>query len=417
MSKNRLFAVVVVVLLLFTAGCTSGGIKKPTVFVDQYNNIPADIPFQFPNRYERYISGKELKEFKKLQTDEERQAFIDKFWLERDPDPSTPENEEKLRIDQLIDDIADERFFSASGVFGLSFRTNGGFRGDMAQVYLLHGEPDAVDVIDGNSFVPLMLWVYIDEQNGEILYAFLFYQRGGMGAFSLFSQDAYKLDSCGAINAIKKSREVNIRGNQACPPDAEDVFREVQTASGKGGIIDGYVFAWALFNFSQDGSLSQGSALQAPKPALEIAKQSKARVTGEAPERAGTAGTDFILASCGQCNSLIPAELSMGERFTVSGPWKNFDWTVKGEYLELSLKYRIIFESRNGGKPIVLEGIAIKDMKKSYLDEHPEAIIVVDLVELEQVAAIPPGTYSASVYIKSPMKPAKYNAWVKEFIK
>lgn len=418
MSKDRSIILALIASLVFAVGCASSGNKKPIVFVDQYNSIPADIPSQFSNRYERFIDNKERKEFEKLLTDQERQAFVDKFWAERDPDPTTPENEYKQEVDERIEDIVNERFFSTSNTTGLLFRSNGGFRGDMAQVYLLHGEPDAMDMIEGQSFVDLMLWIYGDAQSGNILYAFLFYQRGSMGTFSLFPQDAYKLDFCGAINEIKTFREIYAggSGNQPCPDNIEQLLRELQSANGKGGMLDGYIFAWSLFNFSQDGSVLQGAALQAPKPASEIAKQSKARVTGEASQLIGTAGTDYILSSCEQCNSLVPAELSMGERFTVSGPWKNFDWTVKGEYLELSLKYRIILQGRNIDRPIVLEGITVMAVEKSSFNENSEAIVVVDLIEPAEVTAIPPGTYQASVYIKNTMT-QKYNAWSNNFIK
>jgi len=417
MTRSKTLVFALIVMLPFVIGCASGGMKKPKVFVDKQNNIPADIPSQFPDRYERFINGQERKEFKKLLTDEERQIFIDKFWTDRDPDPATPENEEKQRIDQRIDDIANEPFVSTPGMFGLSFQTNGGFRGDMAHVYLLHGEPDAMDTLEGSSFVNLVLWIYGNLENGGIRYAFLFYQRGE-GSFRLFSQDSYQLDHCGAINEIMLHKEFLSfgGGNQACPPNVEDVFLEIRTASGKGGNLDGYIFAWSLFNFSQDGSASQGKALGPPKPASEISKQSNARVTGEASKLVGTAGTDYILASCDECNSFIPAELSMGERFTVSGLWKNFDWTVKEEYLELSLKYRIILENRNTGKPIILEGLAVREVKRSLLEKSPEGILVVDLLELEQVAAIPLGTYQVSIYIKNTMT-KKYNAWSESFTK
>src|SRR5438105_4625072 len=38
------------------------------------------------------ITPEERDTFLKLQTDEEREQFIEQFWLRRDPDPSTPEN-------------------------------------------------------------------------------------------------------------------------------------------------------------------------------------------------------------------------------------------------------------------------------------------------------------------------------------
>lgn len=419
MTRSKMLVLVFVILSPFMVGCASGGIKKPTVFVDKLNMIPADIPSQFPNRYEQFISDKEQKEFKKFLTDEDRQVFIDKFWFEHDPDPSTSENERKQEIDERIDNIANEIFFGIPGIAGLLFRSNGGFRGDMAKVYLLHGEPDAMDILEGNSFVPLMLWVYFNPENGGILYAFLFYQRNSMGTFLLFYQDAYKLDSCGAVNEIMAHKEYSYfgGGNQACPPNVEEIFRRLQMSSGKGGILDGYIFAWALFNFSQDSSLTQGAALEPPKPASEIAKQSKARVTGEASKLVGTAGTDYILASCESCNSMIPTELSLGERFIISGPWKNFDWMVKEDYLELLLKYRIILQNQNENKPIVFEGMAKMGVINSLdSNKYPEATVFVDLLDLAQIAAIPSGTYHVSVYVKN-MMTKKYNAWSKEFTK
>ena len=39
------------------------------------------------------ISDEERKAFGRLQTDEERQQFIEQFWLRRDPSPDTEENE------------------------------------------------------------------------------------------------------------------------------------------------------------------------------------------------------------------------------------------------------------------------------------------------------------------------------------
>src|SRR5579862_1828725 len=39
------------------------------------------------------ITDEERKAFGRLQTDEERQQFIEQFWLRRDPTPDTEENE------------------------------------------------------------------------------------------------------------------------------------------------------------------------------------------------------------------------------------------------------------------------------------------------------------------------------------
>ena len=137
MTRSKAFAIVFVILLPFMVSCASSGMKRPIIYADQPNNIPADIPSQFLDRY-YFLIDKEAKEFKKLLTDEERQAFQDKFWLERDTDPTTPENEKKEEIDERIDNIASELFFGVSSVPGLSFRSNGGFRGDMAPALFVH---------------------------------------------------------------------------------------------------------------------------------------------------------------------------------------------------------------------------------------------------------------------------------------
>ncbi len=422
MKISKTSILFLVFLFPLMVGCASSGMRKPTVFVDKSNNIPADIPLQFDSRYERLISDKEMEAFHKLQTDDERQDFQDKFWLDRDPNPSTPENERKDEIDDRIDNIAGEIFFRMSGTTGLLFRSNGGFRGDMAKVYLLHGEPNAMDIIDGRSFADLMLWIYGNPENGNILYAFLFYRQGGGGSFELFPQDLYKFDPCRALNEIAVFKDyayLGAAGNQSCPPNVQQVLWELQTATGQGG-LNGNIFAWALINFSSDSSLQQGEALEPPKPASELAGRSNARVAGEAPELVGKAGTDFILASCESCNSMIPAELSLGERFTIIGFGKNFDWVVKGEQLELSLKYRIVLQDHDGGRPIVMEGMSVIVGKKSSLVENPDIIVVVDLLGPEQVAAIPSGKYSVSVYIKNVtpgLMTKKYNSWDKEFVK
>jgi GWxTD domain-containing protein len=418
MKRSKAVILVFVFMLPFFAGCASGGMRKPIVFVDKYNNIPADIPSQFLDRY-YFLIDKEAKEFKKLLTDEERQVFIDKFWADRDPDPSTPENEYKEKIDDRIDDIASERFFSTAGMTGLLFRTNGGFRGDMSKVYLLHGEPDVMDMIEGNSFVPMMLWAYLNPENGSIIYAFLFYQKGNSSSYVLFSQDSYKMDPCGAIYQVATTRLYaynGVGGGQACPEDLYKVYNDIFNSIGKGGNLDGNIFAWALFNFSQDSSISQGQTLNPPKPASEIAKQSNARVTGEAPKLVGTAGTDYILASCEACNSMIPAEIYMGREFILAFRRNNVDWRVTGSHADVEFKVRIILENKATNKLSVIEKkVTYPDWVKSVTEGAFDQVGTV-ILAADELAQIPSGTYQASIYVQNTMT-KKSNAWSREFTK
>ncbi len=414
MTRSKVIGFSLIVLLPFIFGCASSGLKTPTVFADRANNIPADIPSQFLNRYQRFINGKEAKEFKKLTTDEERQKFIDDFWLKRDTNPSTPENEYKQMIDERIDDIASERYFSGA-LTGLLFRTNGGFTGDMAKIYLLHGEPDAMDALEGgNTYVPLMLWVYLDRENGRILSAYMFYQKYNSGTYSLFSQDGYQMDACGALYEVATARSYNYNIGQGCSDDLNQVFNDIYRSMGRAGIMDGNIFAWALFNFSQDSTVMMGSTLNPPKPAAEIAKQSSARVVGEAPKLTGSAGTDYVLATCDKCNSVVPAELQLAKEFTLSINRNDTDWQITGNQLQTDFKFRVVLENIVTNSQIVVEkNITLKNVKDSAGFAGHD---IITLMTSDEVAQIPAGTYRLSVYLKN-MMTRKYNAWSVEFTK
>ena len=44
------------------------------------------------------ITDEERKAFKKLETDEERERFIEEFWRRRDPEPPRPADEEPIAV-------------------------------------------------------------------------------------------------------------------------------------------------------------------------------------------------------------------------------------------------------------------------------------------------------------------------------
>src|SRR5579883_737715 len=77
------------------------------------------------------ITDEERKAFKQLQTDEERQQFIEQFWLRRDPTPDTEENEFREEHYRRIA-YANEQF--ASGVPG--------WKTDRGMIYIKFGPPD-----------------------------------------------------------------------------------------------------------------------------------------------------------------------------------------------------------------------------------------------------------------------------------
>lgn len=80
------------------------------------------------------ITDEERKAFKKLQTDEEREQFIEQFWRRRDPDPDTDENEYREQYYERIA-YANEHF--ASGIPG--------WKTDRGRIYIMYGKADEVE--------------------------------------------------------------------------------------------------------------------------------------------------------------------------------------------------------------------------------------------------------------------------------
>src|SRR4051794_14953347 len=77
------------------------------------------------------ISDEERAAFKRLQTDEEREQFIEQFWLRRDPTPDSIENEFKEEHYRRIA-YTNENF--ASGIPG--------WKTDRGRIYITYGPPD-----------------------------------------------------------------------------------------------------------------------------------------------------------------------------------------------------------------------------------------------------------------------------------
>src|SRR5208337_3994559 len=80
------------------------------------------------------ITPEEESTFKQLSNDEERDQFIEQFWLRRDPTPDTPDNEYKEEHYRRIA-YANEHF--AAGIPG--------WKTDRGRIYIMYGPPDEID--------------------------------------------------------------------------------------------------------------------------------------------------------------------------------------------------------------------------------------------------------------------------------
>ena len=86
------------------------------------------------------ISDEERKAFKVLATDEEREQFIEQFWLRRDPTPDTEENEYR---EEHYRRIAYANQYFASGIPG--------WKSDRGMIYIKYGPPDERDQHNGGT--------------------------------------------------------------------------------------------------------------------------------------------------------------------------------------------------------------------------------------------------------------------------
>ncbi len=80
------------------------------------------------------ITDEERKAFMSLSNDEEREAFIENFWLRRNPNPDSPENEFREEHYRRIA-YANEHYAAGKP----------GWKTDRGRIYIMWGPPDSID--------------------------------------------------------------------------------------------------------------------------------------------------------------------------------------------------------------------------------------------------------------------------------
>ena len=100
------------------------------------------------------ITHEERDVFLRLETDEERQRFIEQFWQRRDPTPGTPENAFREEHYRRIA-YANLHFPTATGTSG--------WRTDRGRIYITFGPPDEINTHprgDAPTYIPYERWKY-----------------------------------------------------------------------------------------------------------------------------------------------------------------------------------------------------------------------------------------------------------------
>ena len=127
--------------LTFAFAVSPAAAQKPKPDQDP-NEKPRNIKPELKKAYKDWlekdvayiITDEERKAFKKLETDDEREHFIEEFWRRRDPDPDTDENEYREEYYERIA-YANEHF--ASGIPG--------WKSDRGRIYIMYGKPDELE--------------------------------------------------------------------------------------------------------------------------------------------------------------------------------------------------------------------------------------------------------------------------------
>ena len=86
------------------------------------------------NDHDLILTQSERDAWKKLETDDEREKFIEEIWRVRDPDPDTEENEFKQQFHERVA-YANEHFSSGKA----------GRLTDRGRIYIKFGKPDSIE--------------------------------------------------------------------------------------------------------------------------------------------------------------------------------------------------------------------------------------------------------------------------------
>jgi GWxTD domain-containing protein len=127
------------------------------------------------------ITPKEKDVFLQLETDRERETFIEAFWKQRDPDPLTPENEFKIEHYKRL--AYANQYFGREG-------PGAGWRSDMGRFYIILGAPQQSEHYENvTEIYPVVIWFYDGMAKYGIPNSFylMFFKPSGTGEFELYS--------------------------------------------------------------------------------------------------------------------------------------------------------------------------------------------------------------------------------------
>lgn len=177
---------------------------------------------------ELLITLEEKAAFVELEKDYQRDAFIERFWKERDPYPGSARNE--LREDY------EARIAQGRLEFGDDLRD------DRIKVLLTNGPPlNRIEVDCKPSFYPMEVWYYRGSDKFRMDFLLLFYQRWGRGPFLLWEPSLGLREIQDSMPSAAASSNNPFSGQGDCRQDDADALRAaisfINNQGGPGGAI------------------------------------------------------------------------------------------------------------------------------------------------------------------------------------
>ena len=131
------------------------------------------------------ITGTERDVFRKLQSDRERDMFIEAFWKHRDPTPNSPENEFKTEHYKRI--AYANRYLGRDA-------PRPGWRTDRGRIHIILGEPNDITRFEGKAGVyDSEIWFYQGKSDLGLPAGFniVFFRENGHGEYRLYSPTSH----------------------------------------------------------------------------------------------------------------------------------------------------------------------------------------------------------------------------------
>lgn len=141
---------ILLLLALLAAGCGGAAPRSRAELTNPF--LGPEYSTWLIGPIARIATSAEIEEYLALQNDQEATAFIEAFWLGRDPSPSEPGNPLRETFDERVADA--DRLYSEAGILGR--------RTDRGALYVVYGAPAKVEfeVSPVPSGPPIEVWNY-----------------------------------------------------------------------------------------------------------------------------------------------------------------------------------------------------------------------------------------------------------------